>query len=259
MTHKSPFVLVPRELIDMWRSKSDDIDDDCRVLRENYTNEEFVHTGGMLLGIQTVAQEIRNSIDGHIAAAPSAAMEPDSRLADAAMLIKRLAAKLDDSVTRQQALDWLKRNDLDGSPLLAHPDKPGQQALSDVAKLRADMKAYADYAYCKGMEIAKTTPCLGWEQKAKEGIYGKAEHQAHRDSDNWDGKHRGAWECIRMLDAFLEDTSPAAVGELVGRLRELATEWIACAGTGRGDEDCTLRDCAKEIEAIVAEYSPKSP
>lgn len=91
-------------------------------------------------------------------------------------------------------------------PVYTAPATEGtQKPVADFAKLRADMKAFADHAYCEGLRIAQTVPCLGWEAKVKDGTYGKTEHQAHRDSDNWDGKHRGAWECIRMLDAFFQE------------------------------------------------------
>lgn len=52
---------IPNDMLEMWRNKADDIDDDCRVICENHA--AFAHAGGMILGIQTVAQEIRRSID----------------------------------------------------------------------------------------------------------------------------------------------------------------------------------------------------
>lgn len=75
--------------------------------------------------------------------------------------------------------------------------------IDALRRVRTELKGYADYTYCEGLRIAQTVPCLGWEEKVKDGTFGKTEYQAHRESNNLDGKHRGAWEAIRRVDAIL--------------------------------------------------------
>ena len=102
----------------------------------------------------------------------------------------------------------------------------------DVEKLTAETKEKigeavkkiveaASYAYLKGCEISGGTQCLGWEQKVRDGTYGKFEHEAHRDADLMFGRHYGFSESAKLL----------------ARLTEPAQEKPRCEACYRGPYD----------------------
>jgi hypothetical protein len=67
------------------------------------------------------------------------------------------------------------------------------------------IKKYADDSYCKSCDVSRTTPCLGWEAKVKDGSFGEAEYNAHREAENLDGKHRGTWFALEILQALITE------------------------------------------------------
>ena len=70
-----------------------------------------------------------------------------------------------------------------------------------VGEMRDDIQAKSDNAYCRGLDVSRTTPCLGWEAKVKSGEFGRDELEAHKLAAHWDGKHRAYADVLDALRA----------------------------------------------------------
>ncbi len=82
----------------------------------------------------------------------------------------------------------------EASPLLkpAAPD-------GSVEALKKHLRAFADNAYCRGIETLRRDECLGWETKAKSGKFGEAEMHAHEKANRYFGAHFGIHEALKTF------------------------------------------------------------
>jgi hypothetical protein len=61
------------------------------------------------------------------------------------------------------------------------------------------LEQFADNEYVRGIELARRNACLGWEHKAKTGVFGAAEFDAHKAMNLAMGSHFGIYRAIASL------------------------------------------------------------
>lgn len=71
--------------------------------------------------------------------------------------------------------------------------------VDEMESLRQELRRLGDNAYCRSLELARKAQCLGAEVKMKRGEFGRAELEAHKESELWMGKHRAFYEALRLL------------------------------------------------------------
>jgi hypothetical protein len=74
----------------------------------------------------------------------------------------------------------------------------------EIERLPNELRGIADNAYCDYIAQMKRDLCLGWEQKVKEGVFGKAEIDAHIEAAVQLGRHYGLAEAARDLRTALD-------------------------------------------------------
>ena len=87
--------------------------------------------------------------------------------------------------------------------LFATPPAPSEPAqpvpAGDVGALKKHLHAFADSAYCKGMEVLRRDQCLGEEHKLKQGTFGRPELEAHREAAKHFGAHFGIYGALKTF------------------------------------------------------------
>ena len=79
---------------------------------------------------------------------------------------------------------------------------PYEEKPAANADLVAELEALRDRRYCDACDLSKRTECLGWEQKAKDGRYGKPEHEAHKKVDAMFGESKGVHDAIEIIRKY---------------------------------------------------------
>lgn len=66
-----------------------------------------------------------------------------------------------------------------------------------ATNIRSRLTAFADAKYIRALQLAQTTPCLGWEHKVKTNQFGLVEYAAHKQMNEAFGAHYGIYAAIK--------------------------------------------------------------
>jgi hypothetical protein len=80
---------------------------------------------------------------------------------------------------------------------------PAAVPLQPLTIFKQALLAYADEEYCRSLRMFRADPCLGWEAKVKNGKYGPAEHNAHKEANEHMGAHRGIYAAVKLAESML--------------------------------------------------------
>lgn len=109
----------------------------------------------------------------------------------------RAEAIIDIIADRDSWRDQCAMRDVDNARLAKELEE-ARKALKTAAE---SITSESDTAYCQSLRQFEQAPCLGWEWKAKNGEFGKVEHDAHRKANELMGRHQGLARAAQICRA----------------------------------------------------------